>query len=108
LQISSKSFNYIFVKPGYKLVKITFDEIVYIEGMKDYQRIFTVNEKIMVMESMAELEKLPPSSFIRYHKSFIVSIPKIESIERNRIKTGHRYIPIGDTYKESFYKTIGR
>jgi two-component system, LytTR family, response regulator len=101
-----KPVDYIFVKSGYKLVKIFIDDILYIEGMRDYQNIVTRSEKIIASHSINELEKLLPSGYIRCHKSFIVSLGGITSIEHDRIRIGNKYIPIGDSYKEEFYKNI--
>jgi two-component system LytT family response regulator len=101
-----KPVDYIFVKSGYKLVKIFINEILYIEGMRDYQNIVTRTEKIIASHSISELEKLLPAGYIRCHKSFIVSLAGINSIEHDRIRIGNKYIPIGDSYKEEFYKNI--
>lgn len=101
-----KPAEYIFVKSGYKLVKILLNEILYIEGMRDYQYIVTRSEKVIASHSIHELEKLLPGSFLRCHKSYIVAIHGINSIERDRIRIGNKYIPIGDSYKEEFYKRI--
>lgn len=98
--------DYIFVKSGYKLVKVFLNDILYIEGMRDYQCIVTPSEKILASHSFQELEKTLPRRFVRCQKSYMVSLPKIESIENDRIKIGNKYIPIGDTYKEAFYKMI--
>lgn len=98
--------DYIFVKSGYKLVKINVDDILYIEGMRDYQYIVTKTEKVIASHSIHELETLLPKNMIRCHKSYIVSLGKINSIERNRIKIGNKYIPIGEAYKEDFYSHI--
>jgi DNA-binding LytR/AlgR family response regulator len=105
-QASTVPVDYIFVKSGYKLVKIFLNDILYIEGMRDYQCIVTPSEKILASHSFQELEKTLPRSFVRCQKSYMVSLPKIESIENDRIKIGNKYIPIGDTYKEAFYKMI--
>ncbi len=101
-----KPVDYIFVKSGYKLVKIFIDEILYIEGMRDYQNIVTTTDKIIASHSINELEKLLPAGLIRCHKSFIVSLAGINSIEHDRIRIGNKYIPIGDSYREEFYKNI--
>jgi DNA-binding LytR/AlgR family response regulator len=74
--------------------------------MKDYQCIVTQTDKIIASHSFNELERLLPENLIRCHKSYIVSISRITSIERDRIKIGNKYIPIGDTYKENFYKNL--
>lgn len=98
--------DYIFVKSGYKLVKIFISDILYVEGLRDYQYIVTRNEKIIASHSIHELEKLLPKNLIRCHKSFIVSLSGINSIEHDRIRIGDKFIPIGDSYKEEFYKRI--
>ena len=98
--------DYIFIKSGYKLVKVFLNEIQYIEGMRDFQCIVTPDSKILVSHSFQELEKILPKSFVRCHKSYIVSLSKVESIERDRIRIGNKYIPIGDTFKESFYNGL--
>lgn len=105
-QATSVPVDYIFVKSGYKLVKVFLNDILYIEGMRDYQCIVTPTEKILANHSFQELEKTLPRGFVRCQKSYMVSLSKIESIENDRIKIGNKYIPIGDTYKEAFYKLI--
>jgi len=105
-QATSAPVDYIFVKSGYKLVKVFLNDILYIEGMRDYQCIVTPTEKILASHSFQELEKTLPRGFVRCQKSYMVSLSKIESIENDRIKIGNKYIPIGDTYKEAFYKLI--
>lgn len=100
--------NFFFVKTDYKIEKILFNDILFIEGMRDYRNIQTDSKKNLTLQTFVELEKeLPKSLFCRVHKSFIVPLNKIELIERNRIKIKDRLIPISDTYKEVFYKLIG-
>ncbi len=99
--------DFIFVKTENRLEKIMLNEIVYIEGMRDYLRINTVNKKVMTLQNFSEFEKLIPSSIVcRVHKSYMVALNKIESIERNRIKIADQLIPISETYKESFFQII--
>lgn len=98
--------DYLFVKCGYKLVKVFIKDILYIEGMRDYQHIVTHTEKLIASHSIQELEKLLPDGFVRCHKSFIVSIAKIDAIEHDRIKIENKFIPIGESYKEGFYKKL--
>ncbi len=99
--------DYIFVKTENRLEKIMLDEIIYIEGMRDYRRIHTMNKRIMTLQNFKELELIIPSSIVcRVHKSFMVGINKIESIERNRIKIADQLIPISETYKATFFKAI--
>jgi DNA-binding LytR/AlgR family response regulator len=99
--------NFIFVKTENKLVKIDIDSIQFIEGMGDYRRIHSTDKKIMTLENFSELEKRIPSSKVcRVHKSYMVSISKIEAIERNRIKINDTIIPISKTYQQSFFQLI--
>jgi DNA-binding LytR/AlgR family response regulator len=100
--------TYLFVKTEYRMERIDFGDILYIEGMGAYLRIVTTHAKIMTLQTFAQLEKLLPSEhFHRIHKSFIVSLDKIESIERNVVKIGEQRIPIGKNYQEEFYKKLG-
>lgn len=104
---SNSQPDFIFVKSENRLEKIMLNEIVYIEGMRDYLRIHTVNKKIMTLQNFSELEKLIPSSLVcRVHKSYMVALNKIDSIERSRIKIADQMIPISETYKESFFQLI--
>ncbi|HTE01265.1 MAG TPA: LytTR family DNA-binding domain-containing protein [Mucilaginibacter sp.] len=104
---SASQPNFIFVKTENRLEKIMLDEILYIEGMRDYRRIHTVNKKIMTLQNFSEFEKLIPSSMVcRVHKSFMVALSKIESVERSRIKIADQLIPVSDTYKDTFFQLI--
>jgi DNA-binding LytR/AlgR family response regulator len=99
--------DFIFVKTEHKIQKIYLDNILYIEGLKDYISIYTGTGRIITLQNMKKMEEsLPPKSFIRVHKSYIISLGKIESIERSRIQIGDKIIPIGDTYRDYFFKQI--
>jgi DNA-binding LytR/AlgR family response regulator len=99
--------NFIFVRTEYRLEKILLEQILFIEGMQDYRQINTVGKKILTSESFRELElKLPGRLFVRVHKSYLVALDKIESIERDRIRIQKSLIPISDTYREKFYGLI--
>ncbi len=99
--------DYFFVKSGYQLEKIVFHDILLIEGMGDYRRIHCVNKKIMSLLTFSELQRLlPHANFVRVHKSYLVSIDKIDSIERNVIRINAVNIPISATYKNDFYRII--
>ena len=99
--------EFIFVKTENRLEKIMLNEIIYIEGMRDYRRIHTINKKIMTLQNFSEFEKLIPASVVcRVHKSYMVALAKIESVERGRIKIGDQLIPISDTYKDEFFQLI--
>lgn len=100
--------DFFFVKTDYKIEKVFFKDVLFIEGMRDYRNIQTESRKILTLQTFGELEReLPDSLFSRVHKSFMVAFNKIDLIERNRIKIKDKMIPIGETYKESFYQKIG-
>ena len=99
--------DFIFVKTEYKIQKIQLEDILYIEGLKDYISIFTKTERIITLQNMKKMEEtLPKGQFIRVHKSYIISFDKIESIERSRIAICGKIIPVGDTYRDEFFKRI--
>lgn len=99
--------DFIFVKTEHKIQKIELDNILYIEGLKDYISIFTKAERVITLQNMKRMEEtLPQSQFIRVHKSYIIALDKIESIERSRITICGKIIPIGDTYRDEFFKKI--
>lgn len=99
----------IFVKSDYKLVRIRFEEILYIEGLKDYAKFYLENRErpVMTIRSLASLEEqLPANAFMRVHRSFIVHLPKITTIERNRIVFGKVYIPVSEKYQDRFKEFV--
>ena len=99
--------DFIFVKTEHKIQKVYLNDILFIEGLKDYISIFVPAERIITLQNMKKMEDaLPTKYFIRVHKSYIVSINKIDSIERSRIFIGDKIIPVGDTYREGFFKVI--
>ena len=99
--------EYIFLKVGHRIQKVATRDILFVEGMKDYLRIHTREEKIMTLLNFAKLEDLLSSpNFARVHRSFLVAIDKIDHIEKNRIRIGDQSIPISDTYAEVFYKML--
>ena len=99
--------EYIFLKVGHRIQKVAIGDILFVEGMKDYLRIHTREEKIMTLLNFAKLEELLPSQdFARVHRSFLVAIDKIDHIEKNRIRIGDQIIPISDTYADTFYKML--
>ncbi|MHA6248000.1 LytR/AlgR family response regulator transcription factor [Pontibacter sp. CAU 1760] len=99
--------DFIFVKADYKNIRVDFKDILWIEGLKDYIIIQTKDQKIITLLSMNKMmEKLPDAKFLRVHRSFIVSLQKIDSIEKSRIRIGKKEIPIGEVYKEQFLKWV--
>ena len=99
--------GYIFVKVETKMVRVELDDILFIEGLKNYVSIFTRTQRIVTLQVMKQLEEiLPANRFIRVHKSYIVALDKINSIERQEIYINDRIIPIGITYQEQFFKIL--
>lgn len=106
-QNNRETESHIFVKTEYRLENIPIDKILWIEGMREYLQIVLPDKKIMTkLNFKSILEQLPDNKFIQVHKSWVVSISKIESVERNRIKIGNKLIPIGETFKDSFYSRV--
>jgi two-component system, LytTR family, response regulator len=99
--------DFFFVKTESRLQKVFFNDIFYIEGMGDYLRIVTAKERIMTLQNFKKLEAaLPEERFIRVHRSYVIALDKIISIERNRIKIADQLIPIGDSYRKPFFALI--
>ncbi|MDB4581509.1 LytTR family DNA-binding domain-containing protein [Draconibacterium sp.] len=101
--------EYTFVKSGSKTVKVYFNKILYVEGMRDYLQIHTEDSKIMTLLNFKKMEELLDSqNFIRVHKSYIISIDKIDYIESNTIKIRDKLIPVSSTYKVAFYNLLNK
>ncbi|MEZ5007229.1 MAG: LytTR family DNA-binding domain-containing protein [Chitinophagales bacterium] len=98
---SSIKSEYMMVKSDYKLVKVKFEDIIYIESLREYIRIHTTNDKIVTLDTMKNMEELLPAHlFIRIHKSFIVAFDKIKALHGNQIDIDdNTVIPIGRSYK---------
>lgn len=109
--ILSEHRDHIIVKSEYKLIQIPLDKIIFIEGLKDYVKIYIDGEQrsVMTLMNMKSLEQaLPSSRFMRVHRSFIVNKDRIKVIERNRIVFDNHQIPVSDTYKQTFNDYINR
>ena len=103
VSIFNPKTDYFFVKSGFKLHKVTFNEILYVEGQGDYLKIVTPRARIMTLQTFKGVEDiLPQSNFIRVHKSYIVAIDKIDSIEGNMIRIADAQLPVGESYKKQF------
>lgn len=99
--------KFIFVKTEYRLEKILLSDILYIEGMRDYRRIHTVDKRIMTLQTFKDFEKeVSPDVLCRVHKSFMVSVERIDAVEKDEIRIGERFIPISETYKKEFLERI--
>lgn len=107
--LSKEEINCIYVKSDYKLIQVELNKILYIEGLKDYIKIYTENENrpILSLMSMKSIEEiLPADKFLRIHRSYIVQKSKIRVIERNRIVFGKNYLPVSDSYKKEFQEFL--
>lgn len=101
--------DFFFIKTEYRIEKIFYKDVWLIEGMSDYRYIKTEKGNIMTLQTFNELENmLPKEKICRVHKSYMVAIDKIESVERNRIRIKENLVPISDTYKQQFYAVIGQ
>lgn len=99
--------EFIMVKTGYNTININLNDILYVEGLKDYIKIHLTGKTILTLNSLKKLQEiLPESRFVRVHRSFIVSLPKIDSIQRNRIVIGKNFVPVGENYKNAFKNII--
>jgi DNA-binding LytR/AlgR family response regulator len=108
---SDDSAQHFFANVEYSLVKVVFDDITFIEGLKDYIRIHLSSSTKPVITRMslkAMEEKLPPARFVRTHKSYIVAVNKITSIRRDFVCIQDREIPVGESYKDSISKITGQ
>ncbi len=101
------SANFLFVKSGYKLVKIDVKDIEYIEGLGDYVKIYAGGSPVLTQTSMKSMEeKLVSPEFIRVHRSYIISFNKIEFIRKNMVGIRGKEIPVSDHYKDQLFKII--
>jgi DNA-binding LytR/AlgR family response regulator len=103
--------EFLFLKSDYKIKRINFRNILYIEGLKEYVSVYTTHsdKPVLSLSSLKILEKkLPAGRFMRVHRSFIVNLEKIDTIDRSRIVFGKKYIPIGDQYKDRFQEFLDK
>ncbi len=102
--------KFIFVKAEYESIKINLDDIEYIQGLKDYLKIhiLNTNKTILTLMNFKEiLDKLPSNQFLRVHKSYVVNVNSIKTVQRNRIVINDIRIPIGDSHKADFFSALG-
>lgn len=105
--IANSRSDYFFIKTEHRLQKVGFGDILYIEGQGDYLKIITPKENIMTLQTFRRIEEiLPENQFVRIHRSYIVAIDKIESVEKNRVSIKGQLLPISDTYKDHFFEVL--
>jgi DNA-binding LytR/AlgR family response regulator len=106
-QIQEPASPFVFVKDGTKLVKIKLDDILYVEGLKDYVTIYTKGPKIVSLQRLKSLEEaLPADQFIRIHNSYIIALQAIDTIHKDKVQIGSAFLPISDSYRKSFKEFI--
>ncbi len=99
--------DFIFIRTDKRIIRVNLGEILFVEALRNYVAIQTVNQKILTLQNLRSFEEaLPPQQFIRVHKSFIVAINKVDSVEKQRIFMGPHLVPVGDTYVRQFYETM--
>lgn len=104
-----KSKPFVFIKDGTKLVKINFDDILFVQGLKDYVTIVTKTQKVVSLQRLKALEsQLPADQFIRIHHSYIIALKAIDTIHKGEVQIGTHFIPISDSYRKSFRDFIER
>ncbi len=109
IQEATKNLDdYLMVKADYKLYKINYDDLLYIEGQHEYVSFYTKGKRITALYALKTLEeKLPADRFVRVHKSYIVSIDQIQEIEQLSLSVANTKIPIGGNYREALLKKLG-
>lgn len=106
-EVADKQFDFLFIKSDKKNIKVKISDICYIEGLGDYIKLYMTDKKLVTNLSMKKIESLlPAEQFYRIHKSFIISLDKIESIEGNMVKISNTKLPIGNLYRQAFISLI--
>jgi two-component system LytT family response regulator len=103
-----RQMDFFFVKTEYRIEKIFIKDVLYIEGMRDYRCIQMEKGRLLTLQTFGELEKmLPDDKLCRIHKSYMVAVSKIESVERSRVRIKDKLMPVSESYKKRFYSLIG-
>ncbi len=110
IQSRDSSEQYLFLKVEHSLVRVAYDEIKYIEGFKDYVKVHVASGKVILsLTSLKNLEDiLPGQQFMRIHRSYIVSLSKVDSLTKNSVQIGENHIPVTDNYREAFDQFVSR
>lgn len=104
--VSSPPETHIFVKSGREIIKLEYDDILYIEGLKDYVSLVTDNDKVITYKLMRELEETLPANFARVHLSYIINCNKIKKISDNQVIIQEKSLPISEKYRDSFLQKV--
>ncbi|MCS7035295.1 MAG: response regulator [Saprospiraceae bacterium] len=107
-KMPQKSSPYIFLRADRKLYKVSLNDIVFIEGLSNYLKVYLPKDMLIIRETMTRMEEMLPSEiFVRVHKSYILNISHIQYVEKNTVVTTRGVVPIGDAYSQDFLKRIG-
>lgn len=101
--------DYFFVKgeSKNKFIKVNYSDVLYVEGLKNYVSVYTVNQRIVTYHTLTELEnELPRPPFYRVHKSYIVSLKQVTMVDGNTVFIGDKQVPLGETYREQFFRVV--
>lgn len=99
--------GYIFIKADYQMIKINLKDILYVEGLDDYIKIYLPGRSVLTLMTLKTIsQKLPPREFLRVHRSYIIPVSKIENISKTKIRIGETDIPIGVSYSEAFFAAM--
>lgn len=108
IKTSPEKSEFIFVKDGTKQVKVALNSILFIKGSREYVTIVSGDKRIMSLQTMKSVEELLPGTFIRIHNSYIISLPAVETIFKNKLQVGGEIFPIGITYKKKVFEALER
>jgi DNA-binding LytR/AlgR family response regulator len=105
--VKSLENDSILLHADHKIYKVKLDDILYIEGLKEYVSYYTKEKRIIVLQSLKNIEELlPAEQFIRVHRSYIVPIARIKTLDGNQVQIGDKFIPIGRSYKEEVMRRV--
>lgn len=104
---AEKIKDYLMVKADHRMVKVQFDEILYVEGLKEYVSIYTPTQRIITLERLSNMEQmLPADRFVRCHKSYIAALDKVSAVDGNQLEINKKLIPIGLSFRDDVLKRI--
>jgi len=107
-QENASGDSFFFLKTEYRYQKVFFDDILYVEGKGDYLKLILKDGYVMSLQSFSRLMTvLPAETFIRIHKSYIVSLKHIDHIEKSRVRIRDNWLPVSETYRKDFYSRLG-
>jgi two-component system LytT family response regulator len=107
-RVSAPERRFLFIRTEHRLEKLMLDELLYIEGRRDYRRIHAVGRQIMTLSTFQEMEQVIPTGVAcRVHKSYMVALDKIDTVEKDRIRIGQALVPVSEKYRKAFLQAIG-